>query len=777
MREKLARFLIPVLVIPTVTISTLSADPFEQKDLKPAACIVIGSDDDALRSIYNRLKRNGARALHVFPPDVIFGRLPSGLGENDFGDLRVRLAWSPDEIPAGELDAFTLGIIQDLFNERELRMLSEMPDDPNFSDMVLQIPPDKLPPGTGLGKRTGAPSEIGERNIWQNSELLIGTVLINVVFPESEAGTEDWTTDEIMDALSGIARGVGELQQNLHWVDLDFFYNYEDYMKVEISAEPIETYWTEHYFWIVETMEELGYVSDDTLLVDSGAVNKLNNETRQRFGTDWAFTVFVADQSYHYNPSPPYPDPDCWAGSGVISYAYLGGPYLVLSYPACKLGHGAGFNRVFVHEMCHVFWALDEYYSAQMDCDAVSGYLAYPNRNTLFNKCQEVTLCIMMGVSYGPTLPICKYTLGQMGLTDEDENSVPDIFEIPPEIEFIDLPGVNADTIYKDAWVTGARAVNRAYPNQNVKQLVFYADEMVDYGAWLVDGQYQINGEFPYELQPADGKWNSSRESIGCMISGFEPGHNTFSITVKNCADAKTTAETDVYFIGLKYYETACFPESDCIDVMWVTASEVFGASFTVEREDLGAGTPPAVVDTVTAPEDIGDRKRCYVYRDKTVMAGHSYRYRITGSFGLLIDSKDTHFEYTSGDIYSAAPIPVESDLISHIVPNPTSGRVTFTFEVPEPEVDDMALMNTSRRPYAGVGTQITPRKMPVDVSIYNVKGQLVRNLYSMDLYSGFKTMSWDGMDSNGREAAAGVYFIRVKIDRHEAVRKVVLLR
>ncbi len=53
-------------------------------------------------------------------------------------------------------------------------------------------------------------------------------------------------------------------------------------------------------------------------------------------------------------------------------------------------------------------------------------------------------------------------------------------------------------------------------------------------------------------------------------------------------------------------------------------------------------------------------------------------------------------------------------------------------------------------------------RQSFVDVGIYNMLGQLVKELASNELVAGAKTYTWNGTDGSGRGAASGAYFIRM---------------
>jgi flagellar hook assembly protein FlgD len=64
-----------------------------------------------------------------------------------------------------------------------------------------------------------------------------------------------------------------------------------------------------------------------------------------------------------------------------------------------------------------------------------------------------------------------------------------------------------------------------------------------------------------------------------------------------------------------------------------------------------------------------------------------------------------------------------------------------------------------------------------VDLSIYNINGQLVSNLVSTNLEAGSYNVIWNGMDSNGAEVASGVYIMQLKTDNEIISNKITLLR
>lgn len=83
--------------------------------------------------------------------------------------------------------------------------------------------------------------------------------------------------------------------------------------------------------------------------------------------------------------------------------------------------------------------------------------------------------------------------------------------------------------------------------------------------------------------------------------------------------------------------------------------------------------------------------------------------------------------------------------------PNPFNPRTTISFNMPE----------------AGVAS----------VKIFNVKGQLVRNLYDGNAEVGTMNLTWDGTDTNGENVTSGVYFYTLETKKDFVNKKMILLK
>ena len=69
------------------------------------------------------------------------------------------------------------------------------------------------------------------------------------------------------------------------------------------------------------------------------------------------------------------------------------------------------------------------------------------------------------------------------------------------------------------------------------------------------------------------------------------------------------------------------------------------------------------------------------------------------------------------------------------------------------------------------------PTRALVDLSVYDVRGRLVRTLSHGVMAAGPNETVWDGRDAQGRRVASGVYFYRLKAGDQQVKKRMALLR
>jgi len=211
-----------------------------------------------------------------------------------------------------------------------------------------------------------------------SSEYMIGDVWVTVVLLEStgaiDAQSENWTDLEITQVKDEIREGLTWWEDTYaaqnpgspHHLTLSIDFTYAD-SPVQTGYEPITRPYGDQTLWIDDFLDQVGYNTANSIWTD---LYHWNHDQRLAHNADWAYTVFVVDSSL---------DSDNKFSDGYFAYAYLGGPFTVMTYG----NNGWGITRmgqVLAHETGHIFYALDEYPSSR-SYDATSGYYNVQNLN------------------------------------------------------------------------------------------------------------------------------------------------------------------------------------------------------------------------------------------------------------------------------------------------------------------------------------------------------------------------------------------------------------
>jgi flagellar hook assembly protein FlgD len=64
-----------------------------------------------------------------------------------------------------------------------------------------------------------------------------------------------------------------------------------------------------------------------------------------------------------------------------------------------------------------------------------------------------------------------------------------------------------------------------------------------------------------------------------------------------------------------------------------------------------------------------------------------------------------------------------------------------------------------------------------IELVVYNLKGQKVKQLVSDQLSTGQHSVVWNGKDNSGKSVSSGIYFYKLKTNEDSNIRKMVLLK
>jgi hypothetical protein len=417
------------LILSSPALSYQPTIDFNSKAPKPPALVQSGihqveafillmdSNNAQLAQVQNFIKMNGGRTIHIFPYQAIIAKASPDV-VSKLANLSSVAAVFTEAVELAALASYgpTARRFASAWNNMvaapsvpmDLGTMSEGHTD-NHDDVF--IAPD-MPSAKKLSIAANNPVTPG---YYQTSEYMAGSVAVGIVLVESngsiDPSTENWTPDEkqlvfneIMAAFNWWARL--EPRANLSFVYDDHFSN-----PLPTSVEPITRPFTDQRIWINDAMSALGYNANYYFT----QVRDYDNTLRATYQTNWAFTIFVTDSSN---------DNDHRFSDGYFGYAYLGGPFLVLTYG--NNGYGpSNMDAVAAHEIGHIFAALDQYSSASQPCNRRSGYLNVENQNSQYGSCASNVNSIMRGQTFPfSARAIDPYAAGQIGWRDSDDDSI-----------------------------------------------------------------------------------------------------------------------------------------------------------------------------------------------------------------------------------------------------------------------------------------------------------------------------------------------------------------
>jgi len=328
--------------------------------------------------------------------------------------------------------------------------------------------PDELESGASLGNLGAVPTRF-----YQTSEYMIGRVAVGLVLPESDGSIDPdqstWTAIQRQNVIDKVRAGLEWWAARQPEAHLSFVIDDHATAPITTGYEPINHPQSAEGLWIGDMLTKMGY-SNGTYF---NRVRTYVNDLRTQYHTDWAFTIFVVNSSG---------DPDGAFSDRYFGYAYVGGPFLVMTYD--NGGYGIDhMDVVAAHEVGHIFRALDQYASANMPCTAVSGYLGIENQNSQSLGCTSNLSSIMRGgidpYTSGSLDPLAA---GQIGWRDSDADGILDPIDTTPTLTLTTV--VQSDTLRSYA----GYALDQPYPSPIRPALsinVITVEYQIDGNGWL----------------------------------------------------------------------------------------------------------------------------------------------------------------------------------------------------------------------------------------------------------------------------------------------------
>ena len=322
------------------------------------------------------------------------------------------------------------------------------------------------------------------------AEYMLGDVSVTLVLMESDGSvdtsTEDWTPADIELVKERVAEGLRWWEETLalegssHSLSFILDDTYADW-PVATGYEPISRPWDAYTLWVEDFLDHVGFNTAADLGED---ILSFNHAQRLAHGTDWSFTIFVANST---NDS----DDRFELGHEFTgSFAFAGGLFFVTpsARPASTVAHETG----------HIFYAKDEYPGggSYFDC---RGYYNTQNLNA-WDGNPDPDSRVDSIMSSGAELQnayanhlVSPSAREMIGWRDSDGDGVFDVLDVPHTLEGSGALDPDTQT-YR---FLGESSV-QTLPNRNSSSLgnditineISRAEYSLDGGDWQTAGEY-----------------------------------------------------------------------------------------------------------------------------------------------------------------------------------------------------------------------------------------------------------------------------------------------
>ncbi len=572
----------------------------------------------------------------------------------------------------------------------------------------------------------------------QTSAFMAGDVAVKVLFVESTAGPENWTTSEVDQVKKEVTQALewwttvaavpatpgGEPRPSAHltW-NVSYVSPFDgptgDRAKIQVGVEPIQGS-------IASASEpDTGWIHQVAsaftgLPADGSSARQLAHNTRVSGGADWGFVLYVVDSSA---------DADgLFDGDGQPGGAALNGPWAVVTSDGGSLGTGK--LEILVAKMVgHVFGAGDESYDPDMGgCrqQEVYGYLRIAHTNCEYNNGAPAPSLMRSGaamVSAYAAHALSEPARQQVGWRDADESGVYDVFETlvdtfggfdsAPVCSVLHLADVPIDTVPALPLEFGSgdsEAEWSAYVWDRGEQT--FVSEPSFTPVAINRPQYvwgRVNNGEWIAADPSDGAWDSLAEAYNVRLPGTAGATNAVEIAILD------RWEQQVYFSPEPVHVWVISPAAAGGDpVADLFQSDDSGYVALYNANGAPGGWTASVTDDGYSPGGAGAL---------TMIAdgvGSAACFSFTGSEVTVLYSKETTGTanvYLDGGLHSIITYTDEGQKrAEHKIANLTPGNHTISVVASAGVVDLDAFALSTVTPEgiidAGPGGDISPAKL-----------------------------------------------------------------
>lgn len=318
-----------------------------------------------------------------------------------------------------------------------------------------------------------------------------------------------------------------------------------------------------------------------------------------------------------------------------------------------------------------------------------------------------------------------------------------------------------------------------------------------------------------------DGAYCAKSGTIGNNATTFISVVDTVSVAGNIKFAYKVSSEAD--YDKLKFYIDSTEKEVWSGDVDWAQAEyavtpgvHTFKWAYSKDGSQ-NSGSDCAWIDKIIFPaagQANADAPIAFVNADTltfgSVLANNTLAKELSivnfGNQALTgsVTAPQGFYVNTPGNTTYSYNIPAQSNIVLNIVFAPTqtgtyNGQLTISTNdtqnpqfvvaitaissTPSSDIENLPKVTTLKGNYPNPFNPVTnicfslKETTPVTLDIYNVKGQLVKQVIKNVMPAGNHNVIWNGKDQNNKTVASGVYFYRMQTNKYTSTRKMLLMK
>ncbi len=179
--------------------------------------------------------------------------------------------------------------------------------------------------------------------------------------------------------------------------------------------------------------------------------------------------------------------------------------------------------------------------------------------------------------------------------------------------------------------------------------------------------------------------------------------------------------------------------------INWTTQTEKNNLGFNIYRSNSEKGDYTKINSSLIMGAGNSTTPQNYEFADDKVEAQKTYYYQLED-----VDQTGSSRFHGPINVFVEQAIPKEFALNQNY-PNPFNPETTISYDL--------------------------PKDTQVKIDIFNVRGELVKELLNTQQNAGTKTLIWDGTLTSGEKAPTGIYFYRIKAESFQAIKKMLLAK